>query len=201
MGLSTFLVFAGIVIAFTVVGFVLWKVHREEIEAGMAIGLLVSAFLAPIAFSAVGGGFKAKLPGGAEVEGWAKEAKQAAQSVDVDRKQVEAIAGEVRTTADSLRELESRYRKMVGNTASLTYLMWLSRGQFGPLPNATANEFNILVGDLLTEAFPNPDEKAAQIAYIENFSPGYVRMVGPAAIKTPDRVAPTIRGFSENAND
>lgn len=160
------LTWLGIAICLALFCFVLVKVHRETISAPMTGTILLAGIITAVAFANIGGRYKAKLPGGAQLEGWAREAQEAAESTGVDRqevaaieKRVDATAADISTTAANLRELEERYRRILGDSTSLTVLMWKSRGMMGRLPPATSGEMDRLANNLMVEAYPNPQQR------------------------------------------
>src|SRR2546430_8538012 len=62
---------AGLSLSFIIVAFILWKIHRKELQAPMAGTLGLLALLAPICLGAIGASHSvAQLPGGAKVESW-----------------------------------------------------------------------------------------------------------------------------------
>jgi|SRR5579862_1519855 len=163
---------SGLVVCFTMIGFVLRKVHVEKMQAAMAGTLSAVAILAPVFLGAIGGAhWRGELPGGAKVESWAKQAQSAAQATSADKERVEELTAEVRGTAEKLEALETRYRAMIGDAASLTYLMWRVRGIFGKLPDEVVEELTRLSNSMMEEAYPDASERSRVIGRINAMSP------------------------------
>jgi len=156
------MVFVGVFISVLIIGFVLWRAQAaaNQIQPAMAAILCAVALVTPLAFGQIGAGFRATLPG-VSLETLVEQAQQAAQSTSIDRKEVEALKTQIDGTATELENLEGRYRRVVGDSTSLTLLMWLSRGMFGAMPPATDAEMNRLVNNIMAEAYPDPQERAA----------------------------------------
>ncbi|MBI3769266.1 MAG: hypothetical protein HY271_12370 [Deltaproteobacteria bacterium] len=191
MGLSS-LSLLGVGLSLLLVGFALVKIHRKTVEPAMAAALLGAAMVAPLAFGKIGSDFRATLPGGTTIETWVARAEGAAQATSADRKEVEAIASR-------LRDLETRFRRVMADSVALTYLSWLSRGQLGSIPGPTTNKLNALAQSMLAEGVPDVRDRDALVAEIEGLSPGFVRMKpSPGQFPYAQPTGPTpfgLRGF------
>ncbi len=190
----------GIAISVALILFVLIKIHFGTIGAPMAGTVLILALVAPLPFAKIGSDIRAKISkGGAELETLAREVKQDAESASVDRKEVERLEKEIEAAAVSvnqaatnLRDLESRYRRMIGDTGSLAYLMWRSRSylpgvvRFSEPPKATSEEMQRLATNLITEGHPDQAERAAAIARMNSFIPD-PRKDGQGPVITTER--------------
>jgi hypothetical protein len=162
----------GYILCISLLGFVAVKVHRGTIQPAMAATLGVLGLVAPLLLSSAGSGWRAKLPGGATLETLTRKAQDAAAAASSDKQRVEELTAEIRQTADRLRSLESRYRSMIGDTASLTYVMWRVRGRFGSMPEAITGELDRLLNNLLTEAYPDESERSQVAARLNALTGG-----------------------------
>ncbi len=144
-----------------------------------ALGLCTIGLLCVYFFPKAGSEFKAKLPGGVELETIAQRAEQAADKAVASKEEVQRLAAEVAAASQRIDAVQGDLRAALKAVAEGIYLSAATKNLFPP-PDFVSAKVDEGLNALARYALPDPQQRTAWIEEMQGMVKNAQEGRGPA---------------------